>query len=157
MAISPVISTSPAPLEPTRHKKLHAPRANDFQKILSKQINKAKAQPADVRTKMDQIKKTNPSIQKSYNNTVNTPLAKGVDDNGMKIALKELAKQFENQLQSILWTQMFKREDASMAEKMWSSERTNALIEANDELGDFGECVYEELLEEMRVKNKIGR
>ena len=34
---------------------------------------------------------------------------------------------------------------------------TNALIEANDELGDFGECVYEELLEEMRVKNKIGR
>lgn len=126
-----------------------------FQHVLNKQISDTKSKlnnpsSVDIKSHMNEIKKHNPTIRNSYNNTID---ANHLDETGMKIALKELAKRFENQIQSILWHQMFKKENGSMAEKLWSSERTAAFVDAgDDELGDIGESVYEQLLEEMKMR-----
>ena len=126
-----------------------------FQQVLNKQISDTKSKlnnpsSIDVKSHMNEIKKHNSTIQNSYNNTIGE---KHLDEAGMKIALKELAKRFENQIQSILWHQMFKKENGSMAEKLWSSERTAAFVDAgDDELGDIGQSVYEQLLEEMKMR-----
>ena len=160
---APISKEVSAPLKPQKPND-----ANSFQKILNKEIKateskihnapKMPSSPSEIRSHMNHLKNTNPPIRTSYNNTVDSINSKHLDENGMKIALKELAKQFENQIQSILWHQMFKKEGVSMAEKLWSSERTSALIDAgDDELGDIGEAVYEQLLEEMKLKNLMSQ
>jgi len=159
-SISPELSAQAKPQKP------HDAKA--FQKILNHEITTIKSKihnapqtphkPNEIRTHMNQLRKSNPAVQNSYNNTVDSINSKHLDEDGMKIALKELAKQFENQIQSILWHQMFKKEGVNMAEKLYSSERTAALIDAgDDELGDIGESVYAQLLEEMKLKNLMSQ
>jgi len=160
---APISQAISAPLKMQKSQDIKA-----FQKILDKEIKVTKSQApkvsqaslksSEVRAHMHQLRKTNPAVQNSYSNTVDSIGLNHLDEDGMKIALKELAKQFENQIQSILWHQMFKKEGVNMAERLYSSERTSALIDAgDDELGDIGESVYEQLLEEMKLKHLMNQ
>jgi hypothetical protein len=78
--------------------------AKAFQKILSKEIkateskvhntHKIHPNPSEIRSHMNQLRRTNPALRNSYNSTVDSINSKHLDENGMKIALKELAKRW---------------------------------------------------------------
>lgn len=113
----------------------------------SKEISKVK-----LRSEMHNIRKVNPTLRESYDKAMQSARAKEVDIDGIKIALKELAKQFENQFTSILWHKMLKKDTGTLAERLWSSERTQAFVESDEELGEIGEHIYNELLEEIKIE-----
>ena len=156
-----------------------------FDKMLNKEIEKARTKAnteidraraevkqlktpdsrSKIRADMQHLRNTSQAIQSSYERTIGTIGSRDIDENGMKIALKELAKKFQDQFHAILWNKMFKKEHSSLVEKIYYPQRTAALIESgSDELDDIGEQVYEELLTEAKQKqlmndqlnNKLG-
>jgi hypothetical protein len=158
--VSPELSASQKP------KALH--NVQNFQKVLNKEINNTQLkQPqlntpklnpklGDIRTQMNNIKSHDPAIKKSYDDTMMHLNSSELGENGTEIALKELAKQFENQIQIMMWNRMFKKDSGSLASRVWRPQLTEALVEAgSDELGDIGECVYEQLLEEAKQKQNM--
>ena len=157
--ISPEVSVTRSPTP--------VPKAQDFQKALynaklnQPQLNIPKLQPKsnDIRSHMNHLKENDATIKKSYNATMGDMNQTNLGEGGTEIALKELAKQFENQIQVMMWNRMFKKESGSLASRVWRPQLTEALVEAGsdklDELGDIGECVYEQLLEEMKQKHSM--
>lgn len=140
------------------------PKTGGFNKLLVNEKNKldhAMKQEGSrgiskhkLRAEMHTVRKASPTLEESYNSAMEHINTNELDEGGTKIALKRLAKQFGRLLASMAWKSVPK-ETASLAEKLWTSELTTALLEGDEELNDFEEHIYIELLEEWKIKNKI--
>lgn len=155
------VSTTYAALEAHKHKP--TPNAQEFQQTLNNvklkepQLNIPKINPKsnEIRNDMNDLKINDPYIKKAYSATMDNIDSAEFGDTGTKIALKELAKQFENQLYIMMWNRMLKKEDGSLATRVWHPQLIEAYVEAgDDELGEIGEAVYEQLLEEAKLKQQ---
>lgn len=163
-AISPLSSQNPLQTPEVKPKSNPAP--DNFNKMLvheKSKLNQAMNQrnphaisKQKLRSEMHSLRKADPTIEESYSNIMDPAKTNELDEAGTKIALKELAKQFGNQFTSILWHEILKKETGSLSEKLWSSERNRVFMEQEEELNDFEEHIYTELLEEWKAKNMIG-
>ena len=153
--------SSPTPIEPQKPKPVSNPQ--EFQKTLNtaklKQsemnIPKLNVKSNEIRNEMNALKTNNPIINKAYADTMAHINPSELAENGTEIALKELAKQFENQIYLMMWNRMFKKETGSLAARVWHPQLIEAFVEAgDDELGEIGECVYEQLIEEAKQKQQ---
>ena len=108
----------------------------------------------EIYSNMKHLKANDPAIQKAYNEAMERLNTTDTEEGGTNIALKELAKQFENQIYAMMWNRLFKKEDeGSLAMRVWHPQLVEAFVEAGDnELGDIGECVYDQLLEEAKQR-----
>ena len=155
------ISVSPQAPEPQKPKPVVNP--SEFQKALNSaklkqpQLNVPKLNPKsnEIRNDMNELKAKDPALKKAYNETMGHINPTELGETGTEIALKELAKQFENQIYVMMWNRMCKKEDGSLAERVWHPQLIEAFVEAgDDELGEIGEAVYEQLLEEAKIKQE---
>lgn len=140
----------------------------NFNKMLGQEVTRlqdtpnkikshTKASSAEIREAMAQVQNANKGMQESHHSVLADIRSNSLDETGMKNALKELAKQFENEINSMLWHKIIKKEHGSLLERLYSSQYTAAYVKAGDtELGEIGENVYQELLEEMKQKTTIG-
>lgn len=172
--------TTISPLSPTHSiNDIHSSKSQQlkskksFDDLLNKEIEKARTKAIrteksisskeQIRTKVQHIRNANPTIQSSYDRTLSSASMHGLNDNGMKIALKELAKKLQDEFHKIAWKERFKKssvfqnDDENLVKKLHGPQLTGALVEGmSDELDDIGEQIFEELLTEAEQKQGIA-
>ncbi len=123
---------------------------------------------AKTRAKLEKLvpDRAHPKVSKLYDNLAQEVKNKNLNKDdmaGTKLALKKLARQFQDQFLSIMWGFASRgsreaQENQSLSDAIYGSEFENAVITAGSgpddtELGDIGEGVYEDLLESVRRNN----
>lgn len=167
MSVSPVSSGVAIPVEPKATSKIT--KTHDIDGGFAKALDNVRGQKKVANTSSDilsisnkqakgymsQAIKQNPNLGDSYQKIISNSRSDQFGEDGTKIALKDLAKKFENQIYSMMWNGMIKKEDGTLAERVWYPQLIEAYVESGEEeLSEIGEAVYEEMLEEVRLKAK---
>jgi hypothetical protein len=166
MAVSPVASALASnPIATTKNAQFT--ENSSFKATLDKEVTKYNSHATKIKqpqpentaasTPLKQLRTHNPkAVDDAYNSLLNKVDESQTSADGMNIALKKLAKEFELQFHALMWQRIRTNKSGdSFGTQIWNDKFTEAVVEsdADKPLGDIGQAIYDELKREMDGKN----